>query len=69
MFSRGLIQPLTDSDLDATNDRYADRWHTSHDGLAPASWSDAKHHALIYLLVVVVCSGASSLLFWSGVWG
>jgi hypothetical protein len=63
MFSRGLIQPLTDSDLDATNDRYADRWHTSHDGLAPA------HHALVYLLVVVVCSGASSLLFWTGVWG
>jgi hypothetical protein len=68
MFSRGLIQAETDSDLRKTNDHFEHRARASHDGMAPASWSDVPTHALIYLTVIIVTSGAALLAFHLG-WG
>jgi len=68
MLSRGLIAPETDSDLRKTNEWFAGRSLASRDGMAPPSWSDVPHAFTVYLLTVVVCSGASLLAFWLG-WG
>ena len=66
MCDRGLIAPHTDADLVATNDRYGGRWHTSSNGLAPASWSDAGTDALIYLAVGVICFGSTVIVYAMG---
>lgn len=71
MFSRGLIEPHTDSDLDAMNQRYAGLWHTSRDGLPASLLNEVPHAGLIYVLTAVLCAAGSTLcsLFdlWPGV--